>query len=291
MTRPLRIEYPGAVYHIMSRGNGKQTIFLDSYDRLTFLDILTVVGSQYNWLCHSYCLMNNHYHLLIETLDPTLSSGMRQLNGVYSQRFNRRHDRVGHLLQGRYKSILVEKGEYLVELCRYIVLNPVRAGLVKLPEEWIWSSYRSILGLDKNTIFLTREWILSQFGKSMPEAQSRYQNYVTAGLTDIDKPWERVKGQLVFGGELFHFDIREKLTESQNIREIKRAQRFAARPSLSSLLPPHITGHKMLRNRVMATAHTDHGYTIKEIADELGLHYTTVSKAIKKSNNSRPDPG
>ncbi len=128
MVRPLRIEFPGAVYHLTSRGNARNNIYLDDYDRQRFLKILANVIDRYNWLCHAFCLMDNHYHLLIETPDPNLSMGMRQLNGVYTQGFNRIHNRVGHVFQGRYKAILVEKDEHLLELCRYIVLNPLRAG-------------------------------------------------------------------------------------------------------------------------------------------------------------------
>ena len=135
MIRPLRIEYPGAIYHITSRGNARERIFLEDADRLIFLEILGSVVKKYNWLCHAYCLMDNYYHALIETPDPNLSLGMRQLNGVYTQSFNRRQSRVGHVFQGRYKSILVQKDEHLLELCRYIVLNPVRAGMVNQPKE------------------------------------------------------------------------------------------------------------------------------------------------------------
>src|SRR3989339_1664941 len=130
MTRPLRIEYPGAVYHVTSRGNEKKAVFKDDQDRESFLNTLYRVNKRYNWLCHAYCLMTNHYHLLIETPNANLSTGMRQLNGVYTQALNRRRNRVGHVFQGRYKAVLVQKDNHLLELCRYIVLNPVRAGLV-----------------------------------------------------------------------------------------------------------------------------------------------------------------
>ena len=126
MARPLRIEYPGAVYHVTSRGNARKKIFLDDIDRDEFLATLGWVVERFGWGCHAYCLMDNHFHLLIETPKPNLSLGMRQLNGVYTQRFNRRHKRVGHLFQGRFKAILVERDSYLLELARYIVLNPVR---------------------------------------------------------------------------------------------------------------------------------------------------------------------
>ncbi|MEJ2696952.1 MAG: transposase [Candidatus Sulfobium sp.] len=142
MARPLRIEYDGALYHVTSRGNERKRIFRDDEDRAAFLDTLLKVNERYNWMCHAYCLMNNHYHLIIETPDGNLSQGMRQLNGVYTQLFNRRHHRVGHLFQGRFKTILIEKEGYLLEVSRYVVLNPVRAKAVERPEHWKWSSYR-----------------------------------------------------------------------------------------------------------------------------------------------------
>ena len=146
MARPLRIEYDGALYHITSRGNERKAIFRDDEDRIGFLEALQKVNERFNWICHAYCLMNNHYHLIVETPDGNLSKGMRQLNGVYTQYFNRKHHRVGHIFQGRYKSILMEKESYLLEVGRYVVLNPVRAKAVKKPEDWNWSSYRSTVG-------------------------------------------------------------------------------------------------------------------------------------------------
>lgn len=133
MARPLRAEYPGAIYHITSRGNARQPIFEDDEDRKAFQVLLESLVSRYNWLCHAYCLMDNHYHLLVETPDGNLSEGMRQLNGIYTQSFNGRHGRVGHVFQGRFKAILVGRENYLLELCRYVVLNPIRAGIVRSP--------------------------------------------------------------------------------------------------------------------------------------------------------------
>lgn len=148
MSRPLRIEFTGALYHATSRGDGREVIFLGDEDRYLFLDVLSEVVRGFNWAIHAYCLMDNHYHLLIETSEGNLSKGMRQLNGVYTQRFNRRHGRVGHVFQGRYKAILVQKESYLLELARYVVLNPVRARMVRTPDQWPWSSYRATAGLD-----------------------------------------------------------------------------------------------------------------------------------------------
>ncbi len=131
MARPLRIEFAGARYHITSRGNARENIYRDNSDRDSFLELLYKTNIQHDWICHAYCLMPNHYHLLIETRKPTLSKGMKYLNGSYTQRYNRRHQRIGHVFQGRYKSILIEKESYLRKLSRYIVLNPVRARIVR----------------------------------------------------------------------------------------------------------------------------------------------------------------
>lgn len=146
MARPLRLEYPGALYHVTARGDRREDIFFQDEDRTEFLSVLGVVCERFNWIIHAYCQMNNHYHLLLETVDGNLWRGMRQLNGVYTQRFNRRHGLVGHLFQGRYKAILVQKDAYLLELARYVVLNPVRARMVLDPAEWPWSSYPVIIG-------------------------------------------------------------------------------------------------------------------------------------------------
>ena len=147
MSRPLRLEFPNALYHVTSRGDRREDIYEDDEDREVFLDILGDVVTDYNWLRHGHCLMSNHYHLILETLDGNLSKGMRQLNGVFTQASNRRHQRSGHLFQGRYKAILVDKDSYLLELARYVVLNPVRAtGMVRRIEGWPWSSYPAMVG-------------------------------------------------------------------------------------------------------------------------------------------------
>ena len=143
MARPLRIEFEGAFYHVMARGNALQDIFLRDADRQTFIDNLGRVAQRFDWRVWAWCLMGNHYHLLIETRQATLSKGMREVNGVYTQAFNRRHRRVGHVLQGRYKAILVDQDTYLLELARYVVLNPVRAGLVQSAGESTWSSHQA----------------------------------------------------------------------------------------------------------------------------------------------------
>ena len=161
----MRIEFEGALYHVTARGNRQESIFYCDDDRDSFLHILGKVITRYNWICHAYCLMDNHYHLMIETPEANLSAGMRQLNGVYTQTLNRTHGKVGHVFQGRFKSILVEKESYLLELCRYIVLNPVRVGCVAKPDEWVWSSYNATTTGKNVPEWLTVDWVLAQFSK------------------------------------------------------------------------------------------------------------------------------
>jgi len=171
MARPLRIEYPGGVYHITNRGNDKKTVFKDDRDRETFLKILTFVNKRYHWICHAYCLMDNHYHLMIETPDANLSLGMRQLNGVYAQARNKRCNKTGHLFQGRYKAIVIQKDMHLLEVCRYIVLNPARAKMVEKPEGWKWSSYRATEGSEAPHPCFTVAWIPGQFSRTRVKAE------------------------------------------------------------------------------------------------------------------------
>ena len=273
MARPLRIEYPGAIYHITSRGNARQDIFLDDGDRTAFLDVLAQAVDRFNWLCHAYCLMSNHYHLLVETVDPTLARGMRHLNGVYTQVFNRRHARSGHLLQGRYKAILVEKDTHLLELARYVVLNPVRARMVRSCKDWGWSSYGATAGLKPPALlFLTTEWILPQFAESKSKAQRAYRRFVSAGRGE--SVWEKLRGQIYLGSDAF---IEQHLPEgSAAFREIPREQRLANRPALKDVL------ESAPEERAVSIAYREYGYKLKEIADFLGVHYSTVSRRLKK---------
>jgi REP element-mobilizing transposase RayT len=282
MARPLRIEYPGAVYHVTSRGNARQSIFIDDVDRQVFLEVLGNVVKKYNWLCHAFCLLDNHYHIMVETQDPNLSLGMRQLNGVYTQRVNIRHHRVGHIFQGRYKAILVEKNEHLLELCRYIVLNPVRAGMVSEPRQWQWSSYTATAYAIKTSDFLTVTWILGQFAKKTNEARKIYRKFVADGLLKQEpSPWKKLVGQIVFGGSDFVADIQSRLIDAEKIGEIPRAQRFPGRPTLGELFPKQEKQDKTVRNKQIEMTHMQYGYTLKEIADQLHIHYTTVSKVLK----------
>jgi len=282
MARPLRIEYADAVYHVTSRGNARQDIFLSDADRQAFLDVLAGTLEKYNWLCHAFCLLDNHYHAIIETPDPNLSLGMRQLNGVYTQAFNRAHHRVGHVFQGRYKAIIVEKENHLLELCRYVVLNPVRAGMVSKPDEWKWSSYKSTAYAVNVPEYLTIDWVLGQFAEKKTSARQRYRKFVADGLVDPTRPWQKLAGQVFLGSEDFVSRMREFLGDKQEIKEIPRSQRYPGRPSLDRLFVGN-EKNRQQRNKRVVEAHLTHGYTLKDIADCLGIHYTTVSKIVSDS--------
>lgn len=278
MARPLRIEFPGAVYHVTSRGNARRKVFLDDADRKAFLATLAWVVERFQWICHAYCLMDNHFHLLIETPESNLSRGMRQLNGVYTQRFNRRHRKVGHLFQGRFKAILVERDSYLLELARYVVLNPVRAKMVQAPADYAWSSYRPTLGLDAVPAALSTDWLLGQFARTKAVARQRYQAFVLAGLSQ-PSPWKALKGQVLLGSEAFVKKIRPQLKVTEGTAEVPKRQRRLHRPALKQLLAGKDS--KAGRNRAMASAYLEHGYTLTEIGYQAGLHYATVSRIIK----------
>ena len=276
MTRPLRIEFKGAVYHITSRGNARQAIFLDEKDFADFLRVLCSVVKRYHFILHTFCLMNNHYHLLIETPEGNLSKGMRQLNGLYTQRFNQRHQRVGHLFQGRYKAILADKDNYLLELSRYVVLNPVRAKIVKDPKNWEWSAYQATTGY-RGIPCLTTDWILSQFGNKQ-KASRQYQAFVSSGIK-TESPLKAVKGQLFLGQDNFIDKIKHLIQDKKNLKEIPRKQRYVTRLPLNEILKYH---NKKLKDQAIYQAYSKYAYTLKEIAEYLGVHYCTVSRAIKR---------
>jgi putative transposase len=285
MVRPLRIEFPGAVYHVTARGNARRKIFEDDADRGEFLSVLEQTIARFNWLLHAYCLMGNHYHLMIETTEANLSAGMRQLNGIYTQRFNRRHHRVGHVFQGRFKAIVVDRDSYLLELCRYVVLNPVRARMVGRAQDYQWSSYRATAGLSPAPGYLTCDWILGQFGRHQSAAQKRYRAFVAEGIK-APSPWKGLEAQVILGSAAF---IAKLKRPRHGLREMRREQRFLGRPSLGGILTVKVLNGRPQRNRAIVEAAMRHGYSQAAIAAYLGLHYSSVSKVIKRegSHDSR----
>lgn len=279
MARPLRIEFPFAVYHVTSRGNAKQDIFLNEHDRRDFLRILDAVTMRFNWLLYAYCMMNNHYHLVVETPDANLSKGMRQLNGEYAQLFNWWHNRVGHVFQSRYKAILVDKENYLLEVCRYVALNPVRANFVLDLGEWKWSSYPATIGEDTPLRNLAVDQLLTRFGNVTKRARRSYAEFVREGIGE-GAIWDFVRGQVFLGDENFIRRISEQLKDKKDLQEIPRVQRYVDRPSLDELLNKKGHAHKRAIGQGILKAYHC-GYTMSEIAEKLGIHYTTVSRALR----------
>jgi REP element-mobilizing transposase RayT len=273
MARPLRLEYEGAVYHITSRGNARQDIFLVDPDRELFLQTLADTVQRFGWICHAYCLMTNHYHLLVETPEANLSRGMRHLNGVYTQAFNRRHMRTGHVLQGRFKAIVVERESHLLELARYVVLNPVRAKMIRSAKDWPWSSYRATAALVDAPPFLTTDWILEQFQRDPRRATSAYRRYVKEGR-DVDA-WTELRGGILLGGDDFVAELKPLLADHEAARELPRRERLVTRPGLAELLSS--VHDKDARNQQIHDAVRVHEYTLKAVADFVGLRPSTIS--------------
>ncbi len=178
MPRPLRVRIPGGIYHVTARGNRRQDIYFDDADRLYFLAVLNKVIQRFGWRCYAYCLMTNHYHLVVETPGANISEGMQRLNSVYAQWINWRYGYEGHLFQGRFHSTLVDSNWHLLELCRYVPSNPVRAGLCERPGDWRWSSYRAAMGMSPCPDHLTVTWVIDQFGPSPEQAREHYARFV-----------------------------------------------------------------------------------------------------------------
>lgn len=285
MARPIRLEFPGAIYHVTTRGNGGDDIFLDDQDRLQFLTALGEVVSRAGWIVHAYVLMDNHYHLLIETPKDNLSLGMRQLNGVYTQRFNIIHGSGGRVFQGRFKAILVERDGFLLELCRYVVLNPLRLKAVKNINRYRWSSYRATAGEIQAPAWLNTDWVLSHFGRSSSVAQRKYAEFIEAGIK-LPSPLSKVKAQILLGSAAFVKKMKQRLLTSVGIKKSVRDKKQLKRPKLSSLFSVKVRKEKSLRNEAIRRAYQEYAYTMAEIADAAQIHFSTVSKVIKMGEQS-----
>ncbi|MFT6099503.1 MAG: REP element-mobilizing transposase RayT [Arenicella sp.] len=277
MSRPLRLEFAGALYHVTSRGDRQEDIYDDDADRRLFIETLGHVCESYNWDCHAYCLMSNHYHLMIETPDANLSKGMRHLNGVYTQSYNRRHRRVGHVFQGRYKAIHVEKESYLLELARYIVLNPVRAEMVRTAHEWPWSSYRATSGQISAFSWLNAHWLLTAFGATKSVGVAGYTRFVAQGKGQ-PSPLRELKNQVFLGSDDFIQKLDALIDGDKDLSEVPNIQRRGKPKKLKEY--ESMGGSNKL---AMVLAFESGGYTMKEIADYFSVHYSTVSRAISNA--------
>ena len=278
MARPLRIQFEGAVYHITSRGNAQQEIFLDDDDRYAFLEVLADVVARFGWICHAYCLMSNHYHLLIETPEPNLSRGMQLLNGMFTQQFNRHHRRRGHVLQGRYKAILVERESHLLELARYVVLNPVRAKMVRSAKDWPWSNYRATSGQAPAPGFLHMDWTLAKFESTRSRATKAYRRFVQQGRGV--EVWDSLRAGSLLGSEAFVKKMRPHLLDAPVDPNVLRRERDATRPSLAVLFKN--VKERQDRDTRIHDAVRQYHYRLQDVGEYLGLHFSTISVIAKR---------
>ena len=283
MSRPLRIEFPGAVYHVTSRGDRREAIFEDDVDRSALLEVLAQALDRFEACALAWCLMGNHYHFVIHTQQANLSLLMRHINGVYTQRFNKRHNKVGHLFQGRFKAVLVDKDSYMLEVCRYVDLNPVRAGMVDEPGDWPWSSYLAHSGqasppawLDTSAIW---GYLLGSDVKNAADAKQAadmYKALVTAGR-DV-KLWDEALRQQVFLGDEHFVQRMQDLASNARIstKETPKTQRAA----------PHTVAHWLeiceSREEAIVRAYRESKLSMTAIAQALGLSVSRISRILAK---------
>jgi len=273
MTRPLRLDFPGALHHVTSRGNRRTAIYRDDADRRIWLEVLAKVCERHHCVIHSFCQMTNHYHLLIESIEANLPDCMRQLNGIYSQHVNRRHRLAGHVFQGRYHAVLVQKESYLLEVSRYIVLNPLRARIVNALSEWQWSSYRYFVSQGSQPDWLERDSLLRQFGDTHESAIAAYMEFVLAGIGKPN-PLKATRHQVLLGDEPF-ISEHQQLQCSEGLVETKKSERRAVALSLCAYQERYPD-----RDEAMARAYASTAFTMSRIAGAFGVSTKTVSRAV-----------
>lgn len=295
IARPLRIEYIGAFYHVIQRGNEKKEIFTSDSDRERFLSYLENLNTRYHVKVHTYCLMDNHYHLLIETPDANLIKAMHTLNTSYTSYFNKRKNRSGHLFQGRYKSILVQADEYLHHLSRYIHLNPVRANLVKDPGNYIWSSYSYFISKSKIPTWLTTDFILNCFDKDERKAKTLYKDFVLAGIGQQPTVIrDNIKAGFILGEKDFVEWVKETfikhIEEDEEIPVLKQLKTRITPEKIKEKVEEEIKDKKLGRKVGIYLSRKYTGKKLKEIASIYGKVgdtgvsqiYLRVAKAIKE---------
>lgn len=273
MARPLRIEFAGALYYLTANACDNGQSFLSDHDYQDFLDLLARTCERHDWVCHAYSLTPTQYHLLIETKKPTLSRGMKFLIGLYTQHFNQRHNTTGHVFQGRFKSILVDRDTYYKDLLRSIVLEPIHTGAAKSINGWAWSSYNATSGKKAAPEFLDTNLVLSAFGKQTKRAQDAYKASVQEGKK-LPSPLGEVKHQIFLGSESFIKQMQKKLKAKQADPTKPVRGRGTAKP-LSTYKKKFAD-----RNRAMAEAYLSGHYTLQEVGAYFDVSYATVSRAV-----------
>jgi putative transposase len=283
MARPLRIEFPGAVYHVTSRGDRREPIFEDDEDRNTFLNVVAQATERFDAVILAYCLMDNHYHLVVHTRRGNLSRLMQQLNGVYTQLYNRRHRKVGHLFQGRFKGILVDENAYLLEVCRYVDLNPIRARMVRDPGNWRWSSYRAHTGNATPPAWLdtaaVHGYLLGRDAGTAADrrrAGLRYTALVAAGKGV--KLWDEALAQQIYLGGAEFIERMQALIEqdASKTKDIPRLQRRAAAKPIDYYLKRNKDRDAGICEAVTAGQHS-----MTDIGKALGLTVSRISRIVK----------
>lgn len=288
MARPLRIEFPGAFYHITCRGNERNAVFKSLRDRERFLSYLGSATDRYGAVIHVYCLMDTHYHLFIETPSGNLSKIMQHINGAYTTYFNRKRERSGHLFQGRYKAILVEADEYAKELSRYIHLNPVRAGIVKTPEEYEWSSFRFYISNGKAPKWLKRDMILNYFNSRPATAMNMYKDFVHGLLEqDYESPLSKLPYSFVLGSGEFIAEIKERFLKDKEMdRNLPELREIIERPGLDIIeqaVDMEIQSDKKLARQVkLFLCHSYSGRKLWEIGALFGVSDSAVTQASRR---------
>ncbi len=288
MARPLRIEYPGAFYHVTGRGNEKKPIFLSDEDRKKFLSLLESSVERYKAIVHCYVLMDNHYHLLLETPQANLSAVVHYINGNYTSYFNKKHDRCGHLFQGRYKAILVDKDAYAVELSRYIHLNPVRAGFGERFTDSLISSLFAYAQLTGRFPWLTTSFILSYFGRTKREQVKQYIVFVSEGLEKelLENPLKKVFASTILGDSSFISWVRQNFIEEEANRDIPALGKLHVGPTIDEIkkATENATSNLKERRRIaLYLAHRFSGKNLSEIAGAFG----NIGPSAVSQNSSR----
>lgn len=298
MARPLRIEYPGAFYHVMNRGLERREIFRDKKDYEAFLHLCLAIHKRFKVIFHAYSLMPNHYHLMVETPEGNLSRAMRHLDGVYTQGFNRRKGkkrRVGPLFQGRYKAILIEQEAYSHQLCRYIHLNPVKAKIVSRPEDHAYSSFQYYMSWGgKKPEFLETDWLLRQFHRKGAEARKSFYRFTLNGLKDGWSPEENLRGGMILGGEDFFEKIRKQYLGSREDKEIphlKKSRRMPEMKEIRSCVESCCESGGM-RKRLLVWALKRHtSLKLREIAERIQspISYSAISQICRRIEKERQE--
>jgi len=295
MARPLRIEYAGAFYHVTSRGNEKGRIYSAPQDRKKFLTYLEAVHQKFKVIIHAYCLMPNHYHLLLETPFANLCQSMQFVNSSYTTYYNIARKRVGHLFQGRYKAILIDKDSYIEVLSRYIHLNPIKAKLAKLPEEYPWSSYGYYVFSKKPPKFLNTEVILNYFGKS----SKKYSKFVEAGIgKKIENPLKKVKAGFILGSEKFIEKIKNKylgsIKKSRDLPSLRKLKKDPISPDriITILKTKNNLKEKGRKKLIVYFLRKYTGYTLQEILNRVytkKMSISAVSQIVARVERKRKD--